>query len=542
MNEKKKYILIVVLSLMLFISYAFFGMFIRDRFLDESKPFPTWTYTSPNEFVNVFTSWDSGFYHDLALNGYPKLGDSVPSASIEVPSRSWVKVFTGAGLVGESKFGLPYSEDGEKVTNTLILMNASDSAVNVPMYHVYEGIPYCSYTGDIDFERDVLPANESLTNPQACGTTACTHSYVTYYDVLSRSAVYQEVFTSLNSQEPSQLVGSERPSGYGDKDYVGFGCKSIQDFDITEEAFINYEKQFTPYPFMPTYSLLARSVSNIVGDTVLAGILVSVIFTIISGLILYELLKIDFDDRLSFFATLGYLLFPFAFYNYAFLAVSTFNLLFFLTLYLVKKKHYLASIPFAMMLVYSNLLGLLVLIPLFYIYKSHKNDSKSALKPFVITTLVLLALVLLHILYLQSITGDWLVLFTSRKPWYGAAQSFVGSIVNYFIIFNKYNIIEVLAGVLLFVLGFIGYTTVKQKDNKKMGSDYASLLSFLILIPILNGSLAGILQYSLVLIPVFLLLGDSASKKSYGRMLLILLGLSSLVFFAMWTLSLRFVV
>ncbi len=106
-NTNKKNIMhLGLLIIGIFVLYSIIGMVARQSFLDSEKPYPTWSHDSDISALNTWTAWDSGFYYDLAENGYPQITDDIPAASINIPEGTWAKLFLGGAVIGDKRFPL----------------------------------------------------------------------------------------------------------------------------------------------------------------------------------------------------------------------------------------------------------------------------------------------------------------------------------------------------------------------------------------------------------------------------------------------------
>lgn len=529
----------------LFIFYTIIGLVARSNFLDTTKPFPTWTYDSGAEMLNVWTSWDSGFYYDIAKNSYPTVTKDVPVATIDIPANAWVKVFMGSGLLGEERFALPVSEGNIQVNNVVFLIGRPDQRLQMPLYYGYKGIPYCVYTGAIDYERDIASVKESLSNPTSCGATSCTRTYITYYHVPDSLVLYQEYFDKSTPENPIKTFGEGRHDGFPNTGYEGLGCSTVGDADLDMVASIDYETQFTPLPFMPLYSVLSKVFSFVVQDIVFAGLVISILSFIGSAVFLRKFLKFYFNENLVKYAVLSYMLFPFAFFNLAYLSVALFNMLFFGVLYFARANKPLLVAIGMLLLVLTNWFGILALIPVFYLYtrpeSTSERDNSKGILYFVIASLASVFALIGHILYLNQKTGSWLTLLTSRKPWYGDTESFVGSFVNYFIQFDKYVAFEIAGLAILGVIVYLGITYIQDKHGKKLGNEFISMASFMLLIPLLSGGITGYFKYSFMLVPLFIFFGNLIEKKGNSKVIFIIFIILGTILMSLWTISSRFV-
>lgn len=546
-TEPKLNIKIVLLVVGLFVFYSVVGLVARGTFLNKSESFPTWSNNSEITLLNVWTSWDSGFYYDLAKNGYPKIDDGVKVAYLAVPENKWLKVYTGGGVIGDSRFVLPSSTDSEKVSNTVFIIGRPFNTERVPIYYGYEGIPFCLFDGPIDYARDVEVAREALSNPAACGSTACNKSYVTYYSAESRGVLYQEYFVS-NGVDPIRTYGNKRPLGLENNIYTGFGCDTVKQKDIEIARSLDYKNQFTSISFGPLYPWLSKGISLVVGDIVLSGLLLSLVCFILSALVFYKLAEQFVSQKSAFLALLAYALFPFAFFNLAFLPVSLFNFLFFAVLYFALAKQYTWSVVLSPFLALTSFYGLFVLVPLWFIYsyKDEQDQTPTHAVPYVLNVLVILIALFINIGLVYLVTQDVFALINARMPWWGGAQSFIGGFVTYFTQLDPSKLLEIaffiltLGGLLTLYYTKALEVTLKSKLLKALSLGCAIVLGLLCL---LSGGLTGVTKYYVLAFPAFLYFGSLAEKNGRLVKMLAILGLLlGAIFMTLWTVSSRLVV
>lgn len=540
---------IVLLILGLFAFYTAVGLVARGALLDKSKPFPTWSHTSGNQVLNVWTSWDSGFYYDLAKNSYPKIEDGIKVAYITAPQNKWLKVYTGGGMLGENRFALPASNASDKVSNTIFVIGRPFNEERVPIYYGYEGIPYCLFDGPIDYARDVEVAKEALSNPTACGDSACTKSYVTYYSADAKNVIYQEYFTK-DSLDPVTTYGTARPLGLVNNIYMGFGCNTVSTKDIETAKSLDYTHQFTNISFGPLYPWLAKGLSVLTGDVVLAGLLLSLVFYIASSAFFYKLALRFLSQKSASLSLLAYLLLPFAFFNYTFLPVALFNLLFFAILYFASAKKFLWSIALTPFLVLSSFYGLFMLVPLWFSYFNNEKSSVAGTQVkvpapvffYALNALTALMALGINVGLIYSVTGDVFALISSKMPWWGGAQSFIGGFITYFMQLDASKFLEIVFFAVM-LGGLIALYYLKVFESKLLRNIALGCAIMFGLICLLNGGLTGVLKYYALGFPMFLYYGRLGERNNQFVKLLIVLGpLLGALFMALWTLSLRLLV
>ena len=528
----------------LFVFYTVVGLVARGALLDKSKLFPTWSYNSKNPVLNVWTSWDSGFYYDLAQNGYPKIEDGIKVAYIPASQNKWLKVYAGGGMLGENRFALPSSSALDKISNTIFIIGRPFNDERVPIYYGYEGIPYCLFDGPIDYARDVEVAKDALTNPTACGASACTKSYVTYYSAEAKNVVFQEYFTA-DSLDPTPTYGTTRPLGLVNNIYMGFGCNTVSTKDIETAKSLDYTHQFTNISFGPLYPWLAKGLSAVTGDVVFAGLVLSLVFYIASSVFFYKLALHFLAEKSAFLSLLAYLLLPFAFFNYAFLPVALFNLLFFAVVYFAVVKKYAWSIVLTPFLVLTSFYGFFILAFLWFIYFNKETDlavGRQVKEPSPIFSYTLNALTAVMALCIYSATNDVFALITSKMPWWGGAQSFIGGFVAYFIQFDASKFLELVFFVAL-LGGLIALYYLKIFENKLLKNIALGCAIMFGLISLLNGGLTGVLKYYALGFPLVFYYGRLGESNNQLVKLLVVLGpLLGAIFMTLWTISSRLMV
>jgi len=531
--------------LVLFFCFSFIGIFARKLLIKEDDLFTSWTYDSSLPLLNTWTSWDSGFYYDIALNGYPLQKDFVSVSEITVPERSWAKVFTGYLELGESRYPLP---SGERVSNVVFLIGSPYEAKKISLYSTYPGIPYCTYKGSIDFDRDVLIHRKALDEANACDTVSCERVYMTYYDVAVSQVMYQEYFDKDFFSVPKVTVGSSRPYGF-DGSYEGFGCRNLESSAISEVQDKAFEYSFASFPFGFLYPYLAKSVGFIFGDIVFGGLAVSVICTLFSVFFLYLFSREYFGREVSAFATLAYIVFPFFFFNFTFQPISLLSALFFSALYFAKKERLLACglALFLFSLAGPYYLGFLALIPLFFVVKRRYIHL-------IICFFSVFSGVCVRFISVYKHTNDFFGLLKSYSPWFGGTSNPISGLLNYVSSLDGFKAFEIAGfGFLLLLGGWLLFggkefdsSSDISMDGLNKSVDKSLVTSFLVsfgLIPVFNGGLQGIFKYCFLLAPAFWFLGGAFERSKLLRLVLsfalLVLGIA---FFIFWTTSSRFVV
>lgn len=530
-------VLIVVTRLI----YVPIGIYSRDYFLDKNKPFPSWTYNSKYEALNIWTVWDSGFYKSIATSGYPRNQlDKKNATTIMVRKNTYDKVSLPYADI-DGKYKLPHDNSNELVTNVLFLIGSQKRDEKVELRGIMNGSPYCVYRGPIDYTRSVLVHRESLIDKTSCGSQPCNKVYLTYYNLETRKVEFQE-FLDLNHSVPVTTFGHSRPDGFTNERYAGEGCSTIKNEDLVYGKALDYTKVFSIYPFLPLYPYLVKLVSFIFKDIILSGVFLSISAFILSAIIFYKLLRLDFDEDLAFYSAIFYIIFPFNFILGGFFTESLFNLLLFSVLYLAKIRKYLLAIllvPFMFITRLNGFVVLFLLIPIFF------RQIKDRRKRFLYSSLLLLSaptLLLAHICHLYTLTGDWFVIINAEKSWNRIDSNVISRLISYLLDLKYVAYFELI--VFLVSLAIVIYTVknLKTKSKKKFPIEYViySLLAFGI--PLISGVFQSFPRYTLTLFPIYIGLSFLSRKLNARLWFIIISSILSCVFMGVWVLSTNYII
>jgi len=532
----KKFLLILIVTRVV---YTLVGVYAREHYLDKTKPFPSWTYNSRIQALNVWTSWDSGFYKTIAETGYPQVTETRSKAIIDVPAKSWVKVFLGYGLVGPDKLALPVTA-GTTFNNNLFIIGATDRDTQVELNGVGSGLPYCIYKGPIVYERDVKIAAEALL-PQstACLGQPCDKSYLTYFSSDKQSILYQEYFDKFSTEIPIRGEGGVRPEGFLDEPFQGLGCKTLSETQLLPVKNLDVEKTISPFPFMPLYPYLTKLLALLLRDTVLAGLVLSNLAFFASALLFYKLLTLDFSEKFAYRAAVAYIFYPLTFLSSAMLSEGLYNFLLFLTLYLVRVRRYQASAVAFALLSITRVTGLFAIAPLVYFIYFQEKDRLETLSKSLIYTLSFIPL-LLHLTNVFRKTGDFLVMYTAQKGFGRGGDGIFANFIRYFLGTNKYGDFEF---VVLILAVFLAVTALVflYREKKISFIPYSIITAYNLLLPLSTGMITSFPRYSLGIFPVFIGLGLLVKDERKFSWLMAICFFISLIFMSLWTISSRYV-
>lgn len=551
---KKIYLLFIALILLTRVVYSFIGTHTLTKYKDVADKHAGWRYDSENKFLNIWTVWDSGLFYQIASEGYPKITYSIPTTTITIPPSNWVRVSLGSGGVGETNYYLPDSTTS-KISNSLFLLGSPSLETKVRLYNIYPNIPYCFYSGPIDYDRDVAIAASALELPNGCGEVPCDTAFVTYFDAQTERVVYQERFDGGNPTESNRVLGSIRPSGFEDLPYQGFGCSTTSESTIQLGPSLDYENVITPYNHFPAFPYAAKALSYLFGDIVLSGVFVSIIAFIMSAIFLYELILVDYSQRIALYATLSYIVFPFGFIATGFFSEGLFNMLLFGALLSLRKNNIISASVFAAFATLTRVLGVLLVVIIFIhllrnrilklgLWGEKRDSLLHTFKKLIPLALVPSAL-LGHLLYLYSLTNDIFVMRNSQKAFGRFNGSFLGNIKYNISFFPEQFYFEIFWYIIVILLSFAGlYLLKRQKSSKMAPIEYFIYFGYSMVIPVLDGIFTSIPRYSITIFPVYMGLSYILTKfkRPVPYVLLGVLFALSCVMMALWVLGTRFIV
>lgn len=251
----------------------------------------------------------------------------------------------------------------------------------------------------------------------------------------------------------------------------------------------------------------------------ISGLFLSNLFFLIGLYFFYKLVRLDYSQSVSFNSLIFLMVFPTTFYFGAIYSESLFFLLTVLTLYLIRKKFFIAGSVIAAFASATRVLGVLLLpVILVEIYRQNNKDQKGLFLKSLLALIIAPLGLVTYMLFQNSSYNDPLFFLTSQ-PFFGAERSSVPLVLlpqviyRYFkIFFDLYlssafliALIELIFTLLpLFVLGL---------SFRKIRFSYWFFTLGCILIPTLTGTLSSMPRYSLM---AFLLIPFILEKiKSY---------------------------
>lgn len=276
-----------------------------------------------------------------------------------------------------------------------------------------------------------------------------------------------------------------------------FGYKSL------EQAF------FPVYPKL--IALINTPLTFILGSSLLSSVVVGLVISnvafVITLILLFKLICLDFKKEIAVSTIIVILLFPTSFYFGALYSESLFLLFAVTSFFCSRKEKWLLAGIFGCLAAGTRVFGILLLPALLI----EAWQQKAKIHAYLWLLLIVLGLGA-YMFYQQITVGDALAFYNLQKIVGEQHQSGIVLIPQVFYryikmffninIFNPFSfavILELLSGIIFFVLPFLGLI-------KKIRLSYLFFAFFGFLLPTVQGSFSSSPRYVIVLFPSFLVL------------------------------------
>lgn len=268
--------------------------------------------------------------------------------------------------------------------------------------------------------------------------------------------------------------------------------------------------------FFPFYPVMINYLSHFLrGQYLLAGFLISFGSFLAALFVLYELVKLDWQDNIAKRTILNLIIFPTSFFFAGVYTESLFLLLVLLAFYWARKKKWLFSSLAAGLASATRLVGIF-LVPALLWQAWHERPKGKRLKAsflFLVLWIVLISSsgLLLYMNFLDRQNADPLM-FIHLQPRFGAQRS-AGRIILLYQVFWRYlkMIITCQKNTVLYftvwleVLSAVLFLAVLiWAWFKKLNRGYLIFATAAFLVPTLSGSFSSLPRYVLTLFPAFL--------------------------------------
>lgn len=279
---------------------------------------------------------------------------------------------------------------------------------------------------------------------------------------------------------------------------------------IAKRGYLTYEQAFFPlFPLAIRYFSKIFSMSRLI-----SAIILVYLFFFLALIYFYKLLRLDYDNKTCFWSILFLVSFPTAFFLGSIYTEGLFLFLIFSSIFYARKRKFLLAVLLGAFASATRLLGILVILPIFYealsLYKENKKDKRLHKIAILILPFFPGLGIFSYMFFLYKRYQD-AFLFMHVQPFFGANRS-GGKIISIFQIIYRYVKIfltvpfaefSLYIAILEFITFFLVLYLIYLSYKKNVRISYV-LFSFLALfIPTLSGTLSSIPRYALVSFSIF---------------------------------------
>lgn len=288
------------------------------------------------------------------------------------------------------------------------------------------------------------------------------------------------------------------------------------------------------WAFYPLWPLVLRLAGLLFSNLVTAGIVISTLAFVAAELLLYQLLRLDFDEQVAQLAVIALACFPAAHFFARPGPEALFLLLTVGALLAARKQRWLLAGALGGLATLTRLQGLLLLAPLLAIYAAQYRRTQ-AHQPGGLA-LAALPLALAGFMgYLYTLTGNPFASFDIQKAWennasypFDAMAQFIASphIISYYgFDLNPLSFGFVFSAVLL---------TIAMLFDRRVPIEYTLYTVLNILLTVARDTLTGSLRYLAILFPLFALLALLIQHRRVAGYLVLFALIASQVFYVVF--------
>ena len=301
-------------------------------------------------------------------------------------------------------------------------------------------------------------------------------------------------------------------------------------YGIAESGYWLTADGTTNTTFFPLYPLLMKGLGTLIGDHYLvAGIILSLVFTWLACYVFYKLAKLEYKkSSTALRSVLYFLIFPTAVFLAAIYTESLFVLLLLSSIYLARRNKWLGASLVALLLTATRPVGIIIIPVLFLEYLEQRHFKWKEVKADILWLLLVPLGLISYMSYLWYKFSDPFLFLTSQQNWSRATSPSIftpfttlGSYLHDFFLYQGGNLrywIVNASDLLFFVFGITMSILVFIKLRKSYG-----LLVFLgSVIPLLTGTLISVSRFILVLFPIYLLFAKWGERQIINYIIILI--------------------
>jgi hypothetical protein len=309
---------------------------------------------------------------------------------------------------------------------------------------------------------------------------------------------------------------------------------------IVQQGYIpsaDISTKYSNLAFFPLYPYLVRLLAlpipaNATSNTIyfVVGLLVSNLCFLAAAYLLYKLVVEIFHDETIAQRTLILLIvFPAGFFFSTFYPESLFLFLSVAAVYAAWRKRWLLAAVLCSLAAVTRSQGSLLVIPLVWLYMDARQWKFRAIRPDILYFLIIPLFLGVHVVYLHSLTGDWLAMLHAENAWGRFGTNAHGDLIQQLSTVNRY-VARIDIGIYLGFAAAAIYALFKF-PSKAFGAYAIALLA----LPILSGNWDSLSRYLLSIFPVFIVLGWATHKREFYLLLLAFFIALQAIYFTGWT-------
>jgi Gpi18-like mannosyltransferase len=278
--------------------------------------------------------------------------------------------------------------------------------------------------------------------------------------------------------------------------------------------------------FFPAYPLLCRLVPFVVGSDVLAGLLVSNLAFLGAMILLYKLLRLDYDRVVAERAVLFMAVFPFSLFFSGIYTESLFLLAVLGCFYSARRENWLNVFLWGVLATSTRLVGLALVPAVLYYYYEQRRFKLERTDRHLLGVLAIPSGLGLYMVYQYFAFGSFTSFLRSSGEVWGRKLSFPWvSVLNHmnrmaagkgFPVFI-YNLLVLL--LLIFIL---------VEVFRRRQTAYGIFGTAALLLPLMSSTLKAFTRYAIVMFPLYLILslwaGDSRVERLITVVSILFLG------------------
>ena len=283
------------------------------------------------------------------------------------------------------------------------------------------------------------------------------------------------------------------------------------------------------FGFFPLYPIMIKLLSFIVQDYFISGIIISNLCLILSCFLIYKIVRLDEDEETSMRSIKYLFFFPAAFILSAVFSESLLLVLFLACFYYSQKEKWAYVGIFGFFAALTKPYGFFIIIPLLYEYAKSKGFRIKNVRLDILYLLLIPMGIALFSLYCYYLTGDYLAfVHVKQSGWNFYLSNPLTIIKNNLFFKNPVRSFDIYSVLIMMASSILFY--------KKLRISYVLMVLLFIFIPLSSGAnmVAGLLRYSVVLFPIYILLAKISKNKYVDEILSVCLILLQGFLVAFW--------